>query len=221
MCNQHFLVELRVAISVAGRDEAMPEGLSRFRINLREVVNRASRLFGSKVGDVTLNLPFVSVGVKPEDAERVVAREIVIRLKDRRVLSASECCDGCIESALQSIGEIRGIIVDKQVELSGRSDGPLYLVLEAMVQGIRDFQTYEELINRPEVAVPHPRFGVIERPHDLKEAYFSALEVLRGHISRCLDQVCAIGMIDPPHEGLLDNYRDPWPLDAYVSLSRD
>jgi hypothetical protein len=51
------------------------------------------RQVANRLGDVTLNLPFVSFAVSPKDRERQVAREIVIRLKDRRVLSAWECCD--------------------------------------------------------------------------------------------------------------------------------
>lgn len=56
--------------------------------------------------------------MKPDKMERKVAREVVIRLADRRVLTSAECCDNCIDQALASLQEIRRIIVDKQVELS-------------------------------------------------------------------------------------------------------
>lgn len=55
-----------------------------------------------------------------------------------------------------------------------------------MALGIRQFLTYEELLNRSDDAPPHPRFGEFYRPPDIREAYFDALEVLRGHLSRCL-----------------------------------
>jgi len=42
---------------------------------------------------------------RSKDRERTVARELVIRLKDRRVISAFECCDDCIDRALASLGE--------------------------------------------------------------------------------------------------------------------
>src|SRR3546814_16799655 len=65
------------------------------------------------IGNVTINLPFVSVDVSPKDRERSVARDVVIRLRDRRVLCAWECCDSCIDQALASLQEIRRTIVDK------------------------------------------------------------------------------------------------------------
>lgn len=54
---------------------------------MSDVLTRERRMVGKRIGDVTLNLPFVSFSVNPKD------REIVIRLKDRRVLSAWECCE--------------------------------------------------------------------------------------------------------------------------------
>ena len=77
----------------------MRSGAIPFRIDLADVLRRAHQQVRSRIGDVTLNLPFVSIAVSPQDRERKVAREIVIRLKDRRVLSAWECCDGCEGSA--------------------------------------------------------------------------------------------------------------------------
>lgn len=125
-----------------------------FRFDMKDIVGRAKRRFGKHVGDVTLNLPFISIAVSPKDKERQVARELVIRLADRRVLSAWECCDNCIDDALKSLGEIRGILVDKQVELADLRDGPLYLLIDAMALGIRQFMTYEELLNRDNDAPP-------------------------------------------------------------------
>jgi hypothetical protein len=69
--------------------------------------------------------------------KRQVARELVIRLIDRRVLSAWECCDDCIDRALVSLQEIRQILVDKQVALSDMPEGPLYLLIGARPCGHR------------------------------------------------------------------------------------
>lgn len=74
-----------------------------FKLDMTSLLARARR----HMGDVTINLPFISFGVSPDDQERRVAREVVIRLKDRRVLSAWECCDNCIDNALASLQEIR------------------------------------------------------------------------------------------------------------------
>jgi len=80
----------------------MRTGKIPFRFDMTDLLGRARQRYAKHVGDVTLNLPFVSIAVNPKDKERQVARELVIRLADRRVLSAWECCDGCIDNALTS-----------------------------------------------------------------------------------------------------------------------
>jgi hypothetical protein len=178
--------------------------------------NASNRLAGATV---TLNLPFVSIGVAPKDRERTVARELVIRLKDRRVISAFECCDDCIDRALASLGEIRKLLVEKQVELSDLADGPLFMLMDAMAQGIRQFLTHEQLLRLSE-GVPHGR-GAFHRSHDVQQSYFDALEVLRGHLSRCLGQIATVAGMDAPSEGLIAQYQGPWLLDAYAASETD
>ncbi len=189
-----------------------------FRFDMTDLLTRARRRYAKHAGNVTLKLPFISIAVDPKNKEREIARELVIRLADRRVLSAWECCDGCIDNALASLSEIRSALVDKQVELSDLQDGSLYLLVEAMALGIRQFLTYEELLNRSDDAPPHPRFGEFYRPPDTRQAYFDALEVLRGHLSRCLGQVAAIGAMDLPQEGLVKEYQGQWQIEAYEGL---
>ena len=193
----------------------MRTGRIPFRFDMTTLLAHARERYTKHVGEVTLNLPFVSIAVNPKDKERQIARELVIRLADRRVLSAWECCDRCIDNALKSLREIRSILVDKQVELSDLPDGPLYLLVDAMALGIRQFLTYEELLNGRDDAPPHPRFGDFHRPPDIREAYFDALEVLRGHLSRCLGQIAAIGGMNLPQEGLVKNYQGAWQIEAY------
>jgi hypothetical protein len=184
-----------------------------FKFDLTDLLARAHRQVAGRMGDVTLNLPFVSIAVSPKDRERRVAREIVLRLRDRRVLSAWECCDDCIDRALMSLKEIRQLIVDKEVELAELQDGPLFLLLDAMAIGIRQFMTFEELLRRDEGA--HPRFGEFHRPPDVRQAYFDGLEILRGHLSRCLGQIALIGGMSAPTDGIIENYQGPWQLEAY------
>ncbi|MCW2337494.1 GNAT superfamily N-acetyltransferase [Sphingobium sp. B2D3A] len=162
-----------------------------------------------------MNLPFVSIAVSPKDRERQVARRIVLRLRDRRVLSAWECCDDCIENALASLNEIRQLIVDKEVELADLQDGPLFLLLDAMAAGIRQFMTYEELLRRADDAPPHPRFADFHRPEDVRQGYFDGLEILRGHLSRCLGQIAVIAGMPVPSDGIIASYQGAWQLDAY------
>lgn len=193
----------------------MRSGRIPFKFDLTDLLARARRQVSGRLGDVTLSLPFVSIAVSPRDRERQIAREIVIRLRDRRVLSAWECCDNCIDNALASLLEIRQTLVDKQVELSELQDGPLYLLLDAMTAGIRQFMTFEELLRHDEDAPRHPRLGEFRRPPDTRQAYFDALEVLRGHLSRCLGQIGTIAGMPVPNEGLIANYQGPWQLEAY------
>lgn len=186
-----------------------------FKFDLTELLARVRRQVAGRIGDVTLNLPFISIAVSPKDRERRVAREMILRLRDRRVLSAWECCDDCIDRALTSLKEIRQLIVDKEVELAELQDGPLFLLLDAMATGIRQFMTFEELLRRDDDAPPHPRFGESHRPLDVRQAYFDGLEILRGHLSRCLGQVALIAGVPAPADGIIANYRGPWQLEAY------
>jgi hypothetical protein len=86
-----------------------------FRFDLRALLKNSRRKLNTRIGGVSISLPFISFSVKPDDLERRVAREIVIRMADRRVLDSSECCDDCIDKALTSLAEIRAILVNKQV----------------------------------------------------------------------------------------------------------
>lgn len=192
------------------RSDAIP-----FQFDIADLLARARRPLSGRIGEATLTLPFVTIAVSPKDQERKVAREVVIRLRDRRVLSASECCDDCIDKALVSLQEIRRTLVDKQVELSAMRDGPLYLLLETMAAGIRQFMTYEQLLRRGDVGTPRPQFGNRRRPLDTRQAYFDALELLRGHLSRCVGQVAIIAGMPDFTTGLIANYQGAWQLEAY------
>jgi hypothetical protein len=196
----------------------MKSGAIPFKFDLVELLARARRRVGGRIGDVTLNLPFVSIAVSPKDRERTIARELVVRLKDRRVLSAWECCDEGIDRALASLQDVRRTLVDKQVELSDGPDDPLYLLIDAMLIGIRQFLTFEEFLTRNDDARPHPRFRDFHRPPDTRQAYFDGLEVLRGHLSRCLGQIAIIAGVETPRDGLIANYQGPWQVDAYIPL---
>jgi hypothetical protein len=194
----------------------MRTGAIPFKFDMSDLLALARRQVSGRLGNVTLNLPFISIAVSPKDRERQIARELVIRLKDRRVLSAWECCDGCIDRALASLQDIRDLLVAKQVELSDATDGPLYLLIDAMAAGIRQFMTFEELLKRQNDAPPHPRFRDFERPADTRQAYFDALEVLRGHLSRCLGQIAVLAGMEALKDGLVANYQGPWQIEAYL-----
>jgi hypothetical protein len=180
---------------------------------MTDLLARARGQFSKRVGNVTLSLLGISIAVSPKDRERQVAREILIRLKDRRVLSSRECCDDCIERALSSLQEIRKSLVDKQVELSDCHDGPLYLLINAMLSGIRQFLTFEETLKLDADTRSRPR---AREPLDARQDYFDALELLRSHLSHCLGQVATLARMKVPKESLISHYQDPWPSDAYL-----
>ena len=170
-----------------------------------------------QVDGVAINLPFISFSVKPDDLQKKVAQEIVIRLADRRVLNAFECCDSCIEQALASLQEIRTMLVDKQVEMAKLTDSPLYLLVEFMLEGVRQFFTFEqhlkERTERPPSMIPSS--SGLRRPWGRREHYFAALEMLRAHLHRCLIQVAKIADVQIPK--IADNmrYDEAWQLEAY------
>src|SRR5437763_311476 len=113
-----------------------------FRFDIRDAVARLRSI--ARVDGISIRLPGISVNVKVDNVEKRVAREIVIRLADRRVLNSRECCDSCVSNALASLEKVRALLVDKQVQLSDVSDRPLFLLISIALEGIRQFLTYEE-----------------------------------------------------------------------------
>lgn len=184
-----------------------------FLLDVKALVTKARRQIRKRVEGVTISLPFVSFAVCPDDVEKRVAHEIAIRLADKRVLNASECCDSCVEQAMASLREIRSLLVDKQVELTRMTDGGLYLILEFMLEGIRQFFTFEEGLRTANPKFPGDLHTRLHR-HDL-QPYFSALEILRGHLYRCLAQMAIIADIEIPKIPQHMRYENPWQLEAY------
>jgi len=78
-----------------------------FKFDFRVLLTRAREGLNDRVSGVSIKLPFLTFSVQPEATETKVAKEIVIRLADRRVLNAFECCDGCIDNALASLQKMR------------------------------------------------------------------------------------------------------------------
>ena len=155
-----------------------------FRFKISDLFVKARRHVGKRVDGITINFPFLSFSVRPDDLEQKVTRELVIRLADKRVLNAFECCDSCIEQALASLKDIRSLLVNKQVELFGQIDGVLYLILELMLEGIRQFFTFEESLRTSSDKFPGKLYTRLHR-QDI-QPYFAALEMLRGHLYRCV-----------------------------------
>ncbi|MCR4425156.1 MAG: hypothetical protein NUW23_03050 [Firmicutes bacterium] len=190
-----------------------------FKFDLRDILARACRHVSDHVSGVTINLPFVSVSVNPNATEKKIAKEILIRLADKRVLNAFECCDDCINHALASLREIRSFLVGKQVELADFTDGALYLLVELMLEGIRQFFTFEERL-RTQSGV-HLNGALHDRARTTREKYFAALEMLRAHLHRCLLQVSAIADTNLPKISDHMSYDRAWQTEAYVELTTE
>jgi len=188
-----------------------------FKFIFDRLVTKGRQHLNGRVDGVQINLPFVSFTFQPDDTEQRVAREIVVRMADRRVLNAWECCDHCIDEALASLREIRDQLVDKQVALAPKPEGALYLVIEFMLEGIRQFLTFEQrLRDRPQGPLLWvPPSSDFRRPPNERETYFAALEMLRAHLFRCLTQVAAIAQVSIPDISEQMRYDDAWQLEAY------
>lgn len=188
-----------------------------FRFDFRNLLSDARRKIANRVDGLSISLPFISFRMRPDNLEEKIARELVIRMADRRVLNSSECCDNCIDEALASLQKIRELLVDKQVELSHAVDSPLSFLIALQLEAIRQFLTFEQRINAN--AAPSqfviPESGDFRRPPDAREQYFAALEMLRAHLHRCLLQTANIGKTTIPK--IIDHmrYEEAWQLDAY------
>ena len=176
------------------------------------LLTKAKRLAKKHGGDVTVNLPFLSFTVAPEDVERRAARELLIRLADKRVLNSKECCDNCIDHSLASLQEIRAVLVEKQVELSSLSDGSVFLLTEYIAEGIRQFLTATERYANSASSTS----GDSYRDPRVRESYFQALELLRFHIHSCLLQLSKLAGAETPRVAAYLRSEAEWHQVAYV-----
>lgn len=190
----------------------MRSGAIPFRFEITEVIRTLAQCADARKPTVQLSVPYMTVLVSPRSVERAMAAEIIVKSMDRRVLSAQECCDGCIRDALRSLQEFRAELLSQKTQLASTPDSSLAQILELMLVAIRQFLTFEQRISRERVENVRPNSSV-----DVgRQAYFDALELLRGHLSRCLGQVAMIACLRLPSDGLIGGYQGPWPLDAYA-----
>ncbi|GAB1536323.1 hypothetical protein ADMFC3_19540 [Geovibrio sp. ADMFC3] len=184
-----------------------------FKFEISKILKEAQIKFNKHVDGITISFPFISFSLKPTEREKIVARELLIRLSDKRVLSSTECCDNCIDNSLTSLQEIRKVLIDSQVKLSDYYDGGLYLLIELIAEGVRQFITYEEYLRTK------MKEDVIHRenyrsPH-IQEQYFSILEQLRTHIRSCLTQIANIADMETPKTESYLKADNKWLLSIY------
>src|SRR5688572_8758993 len=115
----------------------MRSGALPFRFDISGLLATVAQNPNARATAVPITLPFVSVMSDPTDRERRLAGELVVQLRDRRVLQSRECCDGCIDDALRSLQEIRSELVRAQLQLVGDEGVILGQLVELMLIGIR------------------------------------------------------------------------------------
>lgn len=193
----------------------MRSGANLFRLEIGSALRDLARGADGRPGALPLVLPFLTVQVHPSARERAVAAEIVLRVSDKRVLNVQECCDACIDAALTSLQEIRSRLVDARVSLTNEH-GALSGLVELTLTGIRQFLTFEQRLPRSSVS---PQQGdEFYRDAEVRQAYFDALEQLRGHLSRCLGAAAVMAGMNLPSDGLVAGYAGPWPTEDYVPV---
>ena len=172
---------------------------NRLNFDVKQFYDRAKEVKDKvKVGGVTINLPFISFNLSADNKEKKTAKEIIIRLRDRRVLNSKECCENCIDNSLRSIIEIRQFLVDKQVEIE-KVKSPLFLLVDFALFGIKKFLTYTETFD----------------PTENQQEYFDTLHIVRGHLLRTLDQIAKISGL-PTDFGFRCDYVDTWENETYL-----
>lgn len=119
-----------------------------FQFNISLVLKALVRRPDALPSAIRLDLPFLSVLVSPSSIDVSLARDLLVRMRDRRVLDAQECCDGCIADALTSLQQIRGILLDLQIQLRDADESALSPLVELMAVGIRQFLTFEQSLRR-------------------------------------------------------------------------
>jgi hypothetical protein len=187
-----------------------------FQFDISKSIKSARKFVNRHVGEVSIEIPFMSFTINPTDIERKVARELLIRLPDKRVLNAKECCDSCIDNALTSLQEVRKILVEKQVDLAEYHDEGLYLLIELMAEVIRQFLTYEESLKARESRGRPSSKSEFYRDPEIREAYFEVLKQLRFHIHSCLTQVSKIAQMETPKIESYLKSNDAWMLSLYL-----
>jgi hypothetical protein len=187
----------------------------RFEFNFDKLLGKAIEQAKKNIDGIEINLPFFTLSIKPNDIEKKVARELLIRLPDKRVLSSKECCDDCIDRSLASLQEIRKTLVEAQVSLADFHEGGLFLLIEFMVEGIRQFITFEENLRIDSSLKDSAQFKDLYRPRDIREEYFKILEQLRFHIHSCLTQIATIADMKTPKIASYLKSDETWLLSLY------
>jgi hypothetical protein len=172
----------------------------KLKIEALDLLDKSKKLKDRvEVGEITINFPGFSVPISINNKQKNIAREIIIFVRDKRVLSSTECCTNCINYSLISLMNIRTFLVEKQMNIKN-VDTALFLLIDFALSGIRGFMTYTE---------------GIENIDQNRETYFYALNIIRGHLLRVFDEIIKIAEI-PDKFGCRLDFVATWQKDLYV-----
>lgn len=176
----------------------------------------ARRKLGGSTDGIEICLPHLSVCVSPSAGERSVAMQIAVRSANRSFLNRDECCLRCRDSALSSLREIEHMLVRQQTDLSVTPDGPVAILIDYMLEGIRQFTAFERAIGVSSETDSVASLDPASRwPYVNRRACLHAMELLRTHSWCCLRQVESIAnvRIASVRDHLPDGHA--WQLEAY------
>lgn len=196
----------------------MRTGAINFKFDVSDVVINALRSPSALQGATAFELPFVTILANPSAFERKIANDLLISLGDRRVLSSSECCDNCIDQALQSLQEIRSLLLECRLKLAEEQCGILCRLMELMLTSIRQFLTFEQSLEIARIGELDSSSEFYRLPEE-RQIYFDALEQLRGHLSRCMGQISVVADLNLPSDGFVAGYQGPWQMEAYLPIA--
>jgi len=164
------------------------------RIDVRGLKARARRWIKKRVTSGEINLGFITFQMETNDPERTGARELVIRLRDKRVFNASDCCDDCVKNSIESLQDVRQILVEAQVQLANLHEGQLFWLMDYVLVTLKAFLTWEE---RSRAGHPHgDNPDQHYRDRDRTDAYIRQLDVVRAHTRAAFAAFAAIAEMD-------------------------
>ena len=150
-----------------------------------------------RVDSVSVRLPGISISLSPTKQEKLIAKEIILFIRHKRVIDSKECCDNCIRNSLQSLLEIKNFLIMKQMEISD-VESLLFLLTDFALFGVNKFLTYTESFD----------------PDINREQYFEALNILRGHLIRTFDQIAVVAKL-PQDYGFRHDLIQKWDRTLY------
>lgn len=173
--------------------------MEKLKFNVTEYYRKAKKLVNkADIKGITIKFPGISINLAPTDSDKKISKEIILKLRHKRVISQSECCDNCIKNSLTSLFEIKDYLIDKQVEMSD-VESPLFILTDMALLGINRFLTFTEGFD----------------DFKDKEKYFEALNLLRGHLIKTFDEVAKIASL-PNDFGFRLKMIEGWDEETYI-----